>query len=386
MEKLLTLIQTLLTNRSLIQIVLSDKRKKAQECNKIVFRPILLDGEVCFQAEQFIGTKVTHQNFSDDNTSDIPCYIENHLNSNFKQVTIFSTEADYQVLANKPDNLKIIKKPPTKQPQVLSHNRTKQYIIPDGIPCDFLVHLGVMSKDGKVLKAHYGKFRQINRFLEIVDDVVDALPKDDNKPLRIIDFGCGKAYLTFALYHYLHVIHHYNIEVLGLDLKKDVISFCSEVAKALHYDNLSFMMGDIADYTLSDSSHTVDMVVTLHACDTATDYALINAVKWNASVILSVPCCQHEINGQIKNSLHDAMFKHGILKERFSALLTDSLRTLKLESVGYDISMIEFTSLEHTAKNIMIRAVKTKKAKTKALAEYNALKEYWNVNPTIEKM
>lgn len=250
---------------------------------------------------------------------------------------------------------------------VLSHNKTKNYIIPDGVPCDFLIELGVMGRDGKVFPRAYSKFRQINRYLEIVDDVFEYLPS--GRTLRIIDFGCGKAYLTFALYHYLKKIKDRDVEIIGLDLKEDVIEFCSGVAKRLGYHELKFLMGDIADYT---SDHA-DMVVTLHACDTATDHALINAVKWGTRVILSVPCCQHELFGQLKNELHQPILKYGILKDRLTEYLTDGLRGLKLESCGYDVAMIEFTGLEHTARNIMIKAVKAEpKSSDKRTAQANA--------------
>jgi SAM-dependent methyltransferase len=237
-----------------------------------------------------------------------------------------------------------------------------------------------MDKNGKVFQKHYSKFRQINRYLEILDDVYEDIPKHPDRPLRIIDFGCGKAYLTFAVYYYLKVLHNRDVEIIGLDLKEDVIEFCNKVAQDLHYDELKFLMGDIADYT---NDHA-DMVVTLHACDTATDYALINAVKWNTKVILSVPCCQHELFSQIDNDIHQPMYKHGILKDRFTELLTDGLRGLKLEARGYDVAMIEFTSLEHTSKNIMIKAVKNGKGSKKAEAEYQQLKEFYKVDPTID--
>lgn len=241
-----------------------------------------------------------------------------------------------------------------------------------------------MDSSGKVYQRAYNKFRQINRYLEIVEDVFEYLPKD--KTLKIIDFGCGKAYLTFALYHYLKIIKNRNVEITGLDLKKDVIDFCSKVAEDLGYDELKFLMGDIADY----SEDSADMVVTLHACDTATDYALINAVSWNTKVILSVPCCQHELFKQIDNEIHNPMLKYGILKDRLTEYLTDGLRGLKLEAKGYDVAMIEFTSLEHTARNIMIKAVKSRsensEAAKKAQSEYEALCKFYNVHPTIDKL
>ena len=260
-------------------------------------------------------------------------------------------------------------------------------MLPAGVPCDFLIRLGIMGEDGTVFPRSYNKFRQINRYLEIVEDVFPYLPKD--KTLKIIDFGCGKAYLTFALYHYLKVMKQRNVEIIGLDLKEDVIDFCSGVASDLGYDELKFLKGDIADYT---DDHA-DMVVTLHACDTATDYALINAVAWNTKVILSVPCCQHELFKQIKNDLHKPILKHGILKDRFTEYLTDGLRGLKLEACGYDVAMIEFTSLEHTARNIMIKAVKTnaagayaKKKCEAAEQQYQALCDFYQVTPTIGKL
>ena len=240
-----------------------------------------------------------------------------------------------------------------------------------------------MGSDGKVFPRAYSKFRQINRYLEIVDDVFRYLPSD--RTLRIIDFGCGKAYLTFALYHYLKKIKNRDVEIIGLDLKEDVIRFCSDAAQRLGYSQLKFIMGNIADYT----NDKADMVVTLHACDTATDYALINAVKWGTKVILSVPCCQHELFSQIKNDLHQPILKYGILKDRLTEYLTDGLRGLKLEACGYDVAMIEFTSLEHTARNIMIKAVRTRPIKSrmaKAQEQYEALCEFYHVKPTIDKL
>ena len=235
-----------------------------------------------------------------------------------------------------------------------------------------------------MIQKHYSKYRQINRYLEIVEEVFAALPT--NRTLRIIDFGCGKAYLTFALYYYLKILKERDVEIIGLDLKEDVIQFCSKIAEDLQYDGLQFLRGDIADYT----ADYADMVVTLHACDTATDYALINAVSWNTKVILSVPCCQHELFSQIKSEVHQPMLKHGILKGRLTEYLTDGLRGLKLEACGYDVAMIEFTSLAHTARNIMIKAVKNANAGSsraeRAQRQYEALRDFYHVNPTIDQL
>ena len=363
-------------------------------------RPVLMGDKLIYQAEYTYPKKVTHTNLEPSEACKLALSL---VQEHFKQVNIFLNGEEIQVLAAKPENPHITSKKSdaaTVCMPALSHNKTKNYIIPDGIPCDFLIELGVMGQDGKVFPRAYSKFRQINRYLEIVDDVFEYLPV--GRTLRIIDFGCGKAYLTFALYHYLKKIKDRDVEIIGLDLKEDVINFCSGVARRLGYDELKFLMGDIADYT----NDRADMVVTLHACDTATDYALINAVKWGTKVILSVPCCQHELFGQMKNDLHQPILKYGILKDRLTEYLTDGLRGLKLESCGYDVAMIEFTGLEHTARNIMIKAVKsesdspnaadkrTAQANARAAAakarraqeQYEALCEFYHVTPTIDKL
>ncbi|MCC2864966.1 SAM-dependent methyltransferase [Ihubacter massiliensis] len=377
MNQLKETFSTCLFERTPVKIIFSSPRKKSLPYRRVTIRPLLHCGRPSWQAEYTYEKKAIHENIENEQILE---FCIDFVLRDFKQINLFTEEEDVQILAAKPDRPRITRKPGTLKQENLEHNQAKQYIIPDGTPCDFLIRLGVMNEQGKVFPKHYAKFRQINRFLEILQDVFPHLPDTREKPLRIIDFGCGKAYLTFALYHYLNVMKSMNAEVIGLDLKEDVIAFCGQTAYDLGYTNLQFLMGDIADYT---SDHA-DMVVTLHACDTATDYALINAVKWNTSVILSVPCCQHELFSQIKNDLHQPMFKHGIIKDRFTELLTDGLRGLKLEACGYDVAMIEFTSLEHTSKNIMIKAVKTKAANSKAAEEYEKLKAFYQVNPTID--
>lgn len=368
------LLREVLEDGSLIRLVLANKRKKSLEYSKVVVRPFSSGEGLKYQAEYVCEKKVLHENLTSDEAISLAAGL---INTSFKQANLFTAEADYQVLAAKPEKQRITKSAPTMKPQSLEHNIVKKYIIPEGEPCDFLIRLGVMNDSGQVLSKHYGKFRQINRFLEITRDVADSLPKD--RTINIIDFGCGKAYLTFALYYYLKKQLGLDVSITGLDLKADVIRFCSEVASDLGYDGLVFKIGDIAEYKETET----DMVVTLHACDTATDYALINANNWGASVILSVPCCQHELFKHLKNDLHRPLLKHGILKERFCAILTDTFRTLRLEEWGYDVTMIEFTSLEHTAKNIMIRAVKNRKPSQNAAKEARRLADYWNVKPTI---
>jgi len=379
MEKIIDLLKTTLENEALIKLSFGDLRQKSNPFKKAILRPVQLQGELCYQMEYHTQNKVTHKNVNKEQCLALCTELVTDL---FKQMNLFSVDADYQILASNPDKPRIIKKPATKTMPGLSHNYEKQYIIPDHVPCDFLIRLGVMDQSGQVIQKHYAKFRQINRFLEIISDVLDYLPYQ-TEPLRIVDFGCGKAYLTFALYYYLKLQSGKAVEIIGLDLKEDVIDFCNRVAQDLNYEGLQFLKGDIAAYTEQGKA---DMVVTLHACDTATDYALIKAVGWGASVILSVPCCQHELFSQISNELHTPLLKHGILNERFCSILTDGLRGLKLEAQGYDVSMLEFTSLEHTAKNIMIRAVKTGKKSSASHEEYMRLKEYWHVNPTIDQL
>lgn len=381
MEKITHVLCSTMDSGRLTKIIFAGKRRKSLEYKKITLRPVTIRGELMYQAEYHYDKKVTHEN--------IPYYegidfAQRIIAEDFKQINILTENEDIQILASKPEKPKITRHAASRSAADTEHNRRKHYLIEDGTPCDFLIELGVMSPDGKVFKKHYSKFRQINRFLEIADDSFGSLPQ--NGTIRIIDFGCGKSYLTFALYYYLKIVRDRSVEIVGLDLKEDVIEFCNRTAQKLGYNELKFQTGDIADYESSGA----DMVVTLHACDTATDYALINAVNWNSRVILSVPCCQHELFSQIKNEVNEPMLKHGIIKDKFTELLTDGLRGLKLEAAGYDVNMIEFTSLEHTSKNIMIKAVLPDKpdeaAKKKASAQYEALKEFYHVNPTIDQL
>lgn len=269
----------------------------------------------------------------------------------------------------------------------LLHNKQKQYILPQGEPVPFLVELGVQTPEGKIVKAKYDKFRQINRYLEFIKDVLPDLVHEEGRTVNIIDFGCGKSYLTFALYYYLKVMNQYDIRVTGLDLKADVIENCQSLADKLGYDGLKFLVGDIGSY---DGTDSVDMVVTLHACDTATDYALAKAVRWNASVILSVPCCQHELNKQIACDALAPLLKYGLIKERMASLMTDAIRANLLEEQGYDTQILEFIDMEHTPKNILIRAVKRNRMKYHAGAgkkeELGTLEEFLHVSPTLERL
>lgn len=382
MDELKKLFEQIFSKEKLVKAVFSAKRTKSLPYSRVTLRPVMISGELCYQAEYTYEKKAIHKNINCESAVRLCTEI---IASDFKQANIFTDKSDIQILASKPQKPRITQKPSSLSCMPVSHNRTKKHIIPDGTPCDFLIQLGVMDSEGKVIQKHYSKFRQINRYLEIVEDCMPYLKEREKNdtPLKIIDFGCGKAYLTFAIYHYLKNIKNMEVNIIGLDLKEDVISFCNKTAAALNFDNLKFMIGDIADYT----NDYADMVVTLHACDTATDYALINAVKWNTKIILSVPCCQHELFSQIKNDIHQP-----ILKDRLTEYLTDGLRGLKLESCGYDVAMIEFTGLEHTARNIMIKAVKRPGANPydarskKARSEYEKLRDFYNVHPSIDAL
>lgn len=311
-----------IVNEELVQLVLSNAADPAKG-TKCKVRPVRIKGEIFFQETMYIGTQVFHSNRRREECVD---RLEELFETGFRQVAANCIGEDVTILVSRKGKVTVRRRKKAQQEALdrrpeLEHNRTKQYILQDGKPVDFLVGLGVQSPDGKVSKAYYDKFRQINRYLEFIEDVCDKLPTD--RTIRIIDFGCGKSYLTFAMYYYLHVLQGRDIRVTGLDLKADVIRHCNELAQKLQYTKLDFLVGDIKQYEGEDS---VDMVVSLHACDTATDYALQKAVKWGAGVIMAVPCCQHELNRQIRNDLFAPVLRYGIVKERMAALLTDALR------------------------------------------------------------
>jgi SAM-dependent methyltransferase len=358
MEELRTLLESCLDD-GLLQIVVSGQ-KTADAIQKIKIRPLLHRGGLMFQAALWDGKKEFHRNFE---RQEMISSLLVWMNRDFKQMQLETTDRMASVLVSKKGKVTIRTKLRTvkKEQADLSHNRTKQYLIPEGKPVPFLVKLGVMTPEGKVVRAKYDKFRQINRFLEFIEDICPELAKD--RELTMIDFGCGKSYLTFAVYYYLHEIRGYDLRIIGLDLKEDVIEHCSRLAEEFGYEKLHFQTGDIADY---EGVSQVDLVVTLHACDTATDHALAKAVRWNAKAILSVPCCQHELNGQISSDVLAPVLKYGLIKERMAALVTDALRAELLEQEGYRVQILEFIDMEHTPKNILIRAVRDDRKKADA--------------------
>jgi SAM-dependent methyltransferase len=274
-----------------------------------------------------------------------------------------------------------LRRPPTREAADRAHDRAKRYVLEPGVPVPFLVELGVMTPDGDVRKSRYAKFRQVNRFLELVDDVVPSLRSEG--VLRVVDFGCGKSYLTFALHHLLTEVHGREVELVGLDLKDDVIATCSDLAERIDAVGLTFERGDIADF---EAGARVDLVVSLHACDTATDEALAQAVRWDADAILAVPCCQKEAYRQIESALLAPLLRHGLAKERFAALVTDTLRAQLLELAGYRAQLVEFVALEHTAKNVLIRAVKGRRAGAETRRAYEELRDSLGLEPTLERL
>lgn len=339
-------------NENLLRIVISNPSDK-QGVSKVKVRPLLLKGTLVFQAEELTGNQAFHKNYS---AEECICYLADLLDGKLRQMELESGQGQVRVLVSKKGSLSIkVKRQQRIVPSspVLSHNRQKSYILKEGIPVAFLVDLGIMTTEGKVIASRYDKFRQINRFLEFIEDILPKL--DKSRENVIIDFGCGKSYLTFAMYYYLHELKGYLIRVIGLDLKQTVIDDCNRLVERYGYDNLKFYHGDIASY---EGVNHVDMVVSLHACDTATDYALAKAIRWGASVILSVPCCQHELNKKMYHELMAPVFQYGLIKERMAALYTDALRAEILENQGYRTQILEFIDMEHTPKNILIRAVK----------------------------
>ena len=369
MKELLTLFNTVL-NKDFIRAIISNPREKGGIV-KVKIRPLELKGQLVFQFESFTAKQAFHKNLD----RDAAVQELSGCAGEFRQMQIETADAEYTVLISKKGKATIKRKQRREKAQAadLSHNRQKRYILEEGKFVPFLRDLGVMTEDGKIVRSRTDKFRQINRFLEFIEDILPQLERD--RELTILDFGCGKSYLTFAMYYYLHELKGYDIRIVGLDLKADVIRHCGRLAEQYGYDKLTFLTGDIADY---DGVDQVDMVVTLHACDTATDYALAKAVGWNAKVILSVPCCQHELNAQFSagggsgDGLLAPVMDYGLLRERFAALVTDGLRAKYLERAGYETQVLEFIDMEHTPKNILLRAVKRNGDKIKNTAAESA--------------
>jgi SAM-dependent methyltransferase len=364
--------------QDIIKIVVSNKTNTDVEYNKITFA--LKEDKVkqYYQIEKCTDKQVFHENIDKDILGE---KLLEYVLSNYKQVDAWSSTTTFDLKISKKGKVHLGKKKSDNVAIVnKGHNKEKNYILKEGMIIEPLIDLGVFTKEGKVINSKYDKYKQINRFVEIIDD---EIKKSDFKELTILDFGCGKSYLTFVLYYYFVEIKKINVKMIGLDLKEDVIKKCNDIAKRYNYENLHFELGDINGFKYNNN---VDMVITLHACDTATDYALYNAIKWNSKMIFSVPCCQHEFNGQIKTESLSILTKYGIVQERISALMTDSVRANLLESVGYKTQLLEFIDISHSPKNLLIRASKadiSNDKKEKALSEVNALMNEFNLNPTL---
>ena len=377
----------LFLNESLERILMSNPTDSGK-ISRSRIRPLLMKGRLVFQAEEQAGKQAFHRNLDKDEAAD---YVTGLLEGSFRQAEITSGLGKALILVSKkgkvtvkvkryPESVRIQPAGEPGSPGSLSHNRKKHYILEEGIPVPFLVDLGVMTKEGRVVNSRYDKYRQINRFLEFIEDILPNL--DQDRESTIIDFGCGKSYLTFAMYYYLKELKGYPVRIIGLDLKEDVIEHCSRVGRQYGYEGLSFCHGDIASF---EGVEKVDMVVTLHACDLATDYALEKAVNWGARVILSVPCCQHELNGQMENSLLRPVLQYGLIKERMAALYTDAIRAQVLEYRGYRTQILEFIDMEHTPKNILIRAVRQGKKRDNGL-QIRELADFLHVKPAVVEL
>lgn len=360
--------------KELYQIIISNPKGK-KEITKVKIRPTIIKEELLYQISEWKNNQIFHKNMDKEQTVE---KVAEYLEQDFSQMELTSKTVQATILVSKKGKVTLKEKQITAGKEIdLSHNKIKKYILQEGTPVPFLIDLGVQTREGKIVKSHYDKFRQINRYLEFIQDIMPILPKD--RTINIIDFGCGKSYLTFALYYYMKIICNRDIQVIGLDLKEKVIEDCNRLAKKYEYDHLTFITGDVSTYT----GEAVDMVVTLHACDTATDYALMKAIDWKAKVIFTVPCCQHEVNKQIRCEELAPLLKYGLIKERISALLTDAVRANLLEEQGYQVQVMEFIDMEHTPKNILIRAVLDEKERE---SKIDKVTDYFNVNTTLQKL
>lgn len=382
MEELKNAIREI-SNSKPYKIVISNRKNKDVEYKKININLKEAKGREFYQVEKFTEKQVFHENIE---IADLEAKIFEFMEEDFKQLDAWSEEENFNIKISKKGKVFFGRKDgnnASKAKQSKSHNKEKEYIIKEGMDVPALVDLGVFTKEGKVVKSKYDKYKQINKFIELIDH---EIRKNDYKELTILDFGCGKSYLTFVLYYYFVEIKKINVKMIGLDLKEDVINKCNEIAKRYNYENLHFELGDINGYKYNNK---VDMVITLHACDTATDYALYNAIKWNTKMIFSVPCCQHELNAQMKSEDLSILTNYGIIQERVAALMTDAIRANLLESVGYKTQLLEFIDIAHSPKNILVRAVKSnisKEKREKALKEVDNLIKEFNFDQTLYRL
>ena len=377
-SELQKIIQTIWSSE-LYKIILSNPTGEG------TYRKIVLNRQKKgWQAEQYTSKHVFHENLPAGNVHD---YLMENKISAFRQCGAWDGTFEHTVRISKKGKVTDMKKrtAQTEAPKAkMENNRKKNYLLEEGTVIPPLVDMGIFTAEGKVVRSMYDKYRQINRFVELIDDEIDALPKDQT--IRIIDFGCGKSYLTFILYYYLVELKKRDVEITGLDLKADVIAHCNKAAEKYGYDKLHFQVGDIGGY---ETEEQIDMVISLHACDTATDYALYHAIRWKAKLIFSVPCCQHELNKQMKSDNLSILTRYGIVKERTAALMTDAIRGNLLTESGYRTQLLEFVDLSHTPKNLLIRAVRSMipaSAKKQARAEVDAIEKEFGLQPTLDTL
>lgn len=377
MDELIKAVNEII-EEEIIKIVISNKMNKDVKYNKITFILKETKEKQYYQIEKYTDKQVFHENIDVDILEE---KLMEYMQEKYKQLSAWSSLHTFDLKMSKKGKVFLSKKKSDNTKVAnKSHNKEKNYILKEGMLIEPLIDLGIFTKEGKVVNSKYDKYKQINRFIEIIDDEVK---KNDFKELTILDFGCGKSYLTFIVYYYFVEIKKINVKMIGLDLKEDVIKGCNEIAKKYNYENLHFEIGDINGFKYNNQ---VDMVITLHACDTATDYALYNAIKWNSKMIFSVPCCQHEFNDQMKAESLSILTKYGIVQERVAALMTDAVRANLLECVGYKTQLLEFIDISHSPKNILIRASKgnvSKDKREKALVEVKDLIKQFNFSPTL---
>lgn len=362
-------------NNKIVKVVLSNSKETKYK---------KIDISRCddgFQAEKFTDRQAFHENLKNDQIA-LFCY--SHMDNGFKQLNAWDDTSEYEIKISKKGKVFLSKSKSASTVKTKNtNNRQKSYYLEEGTVIPPLIDMGIFTKDGKIIKSMYDKYRQINKFIQFIEEAVD---KANLSTINIVDFGCGKSYLTFVVYYYLTYVRGMDVTMTGLDLKEDVINKCQQTAKRYGYEKLSFKVGDVAVY---ESDKPVDMVITLHACDTATDFAIYHAIRWNTKIIISVPCCQHELNSQIESEDYSILTRYGLLKERTAAIMTDAIRANLLEYSGYKTQILEFIDFTHTPKNLLIRAVKSKipnEHKEKLLKEVNTLIKEYNLNPTLYKL
>ena len=339
-------------NNNINKITFSNIRNKELELDKVIGKLVNIKNCINLQLEYRYKRIIKHTNLVTTDSESIEKVIS-ELFELAKDINVVTVDENINIKVSKKFKISVNRKKTTAKVVSFDHNKKKEYFLVEKQKYDFLIELGIQNKDGKVVKSKYNKFKQINKYLEFIKQATTQL--DSNKQITILDFGSGKSYLTFSTYYYLTEVLKMNVKIIGIDLKKEVIENCNNIAEKLNFKNLSFIYGDVIDYENKDE---IDMVISLHACNTATDIAILKALDWKAKVFFAVPCCQKEVNGQLNSDFLPFMLKHGIVKEKFSTLLTDSVRSEVLEAFGYKSDIVEFISAENTPKNQLIRAYK----------------------------